>query len=129
MTSSPSSADPAPRGGEYLDYLLDLLRPWAPVAGRRMFGGYGIFRDGVMFGLVIRETLYFRTDDGNRAAYEAAGMGPFTYNRAGRVVSLAYHAVPPDLLDGGEDLVLWAESAYAAALRARRQRPRARIRR
>ena len=57
---------------EFVIHLLDLLRRWAPVAARRMFGGYGLFRGGIMFGLVSDETLFFKTDAGNRDQYEAA---------------------------------------------------------
>jgi DNA transformation protein len=104
---------------EFVIHLLDLLRRWAPVAARRMFGGYGLFRGGIMFGLVADEALFFKTDAGNRPAYEAACMAPFRYRRAGKMVALSFHAVPPDLLEAGDELAPWAAGAYAAALRTR----------
>lgn len=55
------------------------LTPMGPVTGRNMFGGFGIFMDGLMFGLVAYDELYFKVDDGNRADYESAGSRPFTY--------------------------------------------------
>jgi DNA transformation protein and related proteins len=113
------------RGGEaeseYVAYVIDLLRRWAPVAPRRMFGAHGLYRGGVMFALIADETLYFKTDAENRGDYEAAGMKPFSYERAGReAVIMSYHAVPPDLLETGDELAAWAERAFAAALRTRR---------
>jgi DNA transformation protein and related proteins len=106
---------------EYVAFILDALRLWAPVAARRMFSGYGIYRGDLMFGLVIDDTLYFKTDGDNRGDYEAAGMTPFSYARAGRqAVVMSYHTVPPDLLEAGDELGAWAERAFAAALRARR---------
>jgi DNA transformation protein and related proteins len=113
---------PAP-DDEFLAHLLDLLRRWAPVAARRMFGGYGLFRGGIMFAIVVEETLYLKTDDGNRGAFEAVGMAPFRYQRAGKLVALSYHELPAELLDAGEDLAAWAEDAFAAALRGRRKTP------
>jgi DNA transformation protein len=105
-------------------HILDLLHPWASVGARRMFSGIGLFRDGVMFGMVMRDTLYFRTDDANRGDYEAAGMVPFSYRRGDRgTVALSYHAVPLDLLDDGDELVVWARRAYDAALRRRKRAP------
>jgi DNA transformation protein len=105
-------------------HVLDLLRRGAPVAARRMFGGHGIYRGGVMFALIAGDALYFKTDAGNRGEYESAGMAPFSYARAGReAVVMSYHAVPPDLLETGDELVEWAERAFAAALRARRAKP------
>ena len=73
-----------------------------------------------MFGLVAGDELFFKTDDGNRPDYEAAGMPPFRYRRAGTSVALSFHTVPPDLLEAGDELAPWAERAYAAALRTRK---------
>jgi DNA transformation protein len=102
-------------------HIVDLLHPWAAVGARRMFSGIGLFRDGVMFGMVMRDTLYFKTDDANRGDYEAAGMAPFAYRRGDRgTVATSYHAVPLDLLDDGDELAVWAARAYDAALRGRK---------
>lgn len=110
---------------EFVEHLLDLLYGWAPVAARRMFSGHGLFRGGIMFALVADETLYLKTDDGNRARHEAAGMAPFRYNRAGKSVALGFHAAPPELLEEAEALGQWADAAWEAALRGRRKsRPR-----
>jgi DNA transformation protein len=104
----------------YVAHVVDLLRGWAPVAPRRMFGGHGLYRGEIMFALVAGEMLYFKTDALNRAEYEAAGMAPFSYARAGRhAVIMSYHAVPPDLLESESELPAWAERAFAAALRSR----------
>ena len=59
-----------------------------------MFGGAGVYCDGVMFALVPRDTLYFRVDDGNRAAYEAEGLEPFTYDGKGRTIVLPTGGCP-----------------------------------
>jgi len=110
-----------PPDSEFIVHLVDLLRRWAPVSARRMFGGHGLFRGGLMFALVSDETLYLKTDDGNQPDYEAAGMPPFRYRRAGKMVALSFHEVPPDLLEASDDLAPWAERAYEAALRASRR--------
>jgi len=116
----------APSG--FIDYVQDQLRRWAPVSARRMFSGHGLFRGDTMFALLIRETLYFRTDEVNRGEYEAAGMNPFTYRRGGRAVALAYHEVPVDILDESDLLAGWAERAYAAAVRRAIERAKPRPR-
>ncbi len=108
------------RRNEYLAHIIDLLRGWAPVTVRRMFSGHGLYRGEIIFALIIRDVLYFKTDGVNRPAYEAAGMAPFSYTRAGRpTVITSYHAVPSDLLEGDGALADWAEEAFAAALRFR----------
>jgi DNA transformation protein len=128
---APGSLDMA-RGGTHaatqsVAHVIDLLDPWAAVVPRRMFSGIGLFRDGVMFGLVIGDTLYFKTDDANRGDYEAAGTAPFSYRRGERgTIATSYHAVPPDLIEDGEELLVWARRAYDAALRRRDPAPRRR---
>ena len=92
---------------EFRDHLLDFLAPLDAVA-RGMFGGLGLFRDGLMFGLVTDDRLYFRTDDENRPDYDAAGFGPFVFTaRSGRSATMPYHEVPDDVLEDAEDLVEW----------------------
>ena len=102
---------------QFIRYLRDQLERWAPVEIRRMLGGYGVFRDGSMFGLIHDETLYLRSDETSRAAFAAAGMGPFRYRRNGRLVALGYHQAPPEALDDAALLGEWEERAFAAALR------------
>ena len=112
------------RPSEFVDFVIDILAPLGGVGARRMFGGHGLFRDGVMFGLIADDTLYIKADDENRPRFEAAGMGPFVYCRAGRDVALSYYEAPPDLFDDADELCAWARDAHQAALRARPQRHR-----
>lgn len=103
---------------EYLDFILDLLRPLAPMP-RRMFSGVGLFHGGAMFALLVRDTMYLRADDATRERFEQAGSGQFSYSRAGRQVSLsAYYVLPEGLLDQPDELLQWAREAIGAARRA-----------
>ena len=109
-------------GAEFQAFVLDLLAPLRPSA-RRLFGGVGIMRDGVMFAMLAGDTMYLRVDERTRARFEAAGSGPFRYRRAGREVALgSYYAVPDGLYDEPDTLVEWARDAMAAAQAARRRR-------
>jgi DNA transformation protein len=101
-----------------IDHILDLLRPWALVGAKRMFGGYGLYRGGVMFGIVVDDQLFLKVDDGNAADYDREDLAPFRYTRAGRTVALSYRAVPDWILDSSETLQDWARKAWEAALRA-----------
>ena len=87
---------------EFIRYLRDQFRRWGPVEIRRMFGGRGVFRGGTMFALIHDEMLFLRSDDANRAAFAAAGMGPFRYRRRGKLVALAYHQAPPEALEDSD---------------------------
>jgi DNA transformation protein len=107
------------RGSEFVDFVLESLRPLGGVSARRMFGGHGIYRDGVMFALVADDQLYLKVDDGNRAAYDAQGLQPFTYTGKGRPIRMSYYEAPSEGFDDPEILGDWAREAYAAALRAK----------
>jgi len=110
--------------GAFVDFVRDQLQPWAPVVAQRMFGGFGLYRGAVMFAIIAGDTLYFRTDEGNRPAYEDAAMPPFRYERAGRRVALRYHEVPAAVLEETDELSDWAAAAYVAALRGAAPRQR-----
>lgn len=110
---------------EYTDYLKEVLAPFAAIEARRMFGGYGLYRDGLMFALVIGEVLYLKTDAESAAAFEARGLEPFRYARGGRLVALSFHEAPAEIFEDPGEAREWASRAWAAALRsaARRRKP------
>lgn len=100
---------------EFLEFLKDQLSAFGPVNERRMFGGAGLFRDGVMFALIAEDTLYLKVDDRNRPDFEAAGMEPFTYEGKGKRMQMSYSEIPPDALEEPGDLADWANKALEAA--------------
>lgn len=111
-------------GHEYLDYLHDLFSAFAPVTTRAMFGGHGVYRDGVILALVIDELLYLKVDDQTRAAFEAAGSAPFVYEAKGKRVPMSYWTVPDEALDSPQEFRPWAQRAWEAALRKPKSKPR-----
>ncbi len=106
----------------FVDYLLELLEPLPGVTAKRMFGGYGLFRAGLMFGLVADSTLYFKVDDANRAHFTERELLPFTYEAKGKPMTMSYYEAPGEVLDNSDDMVEWAEIAYGAALRTQKKR-------
>ena len=108
---------------DYCDHLIDLLAPWDVVSVRRMFGGYGVYRQGLIFGLVIEDVLYFKADEMNRPDYEAQGCEPFTYEAKGKRISIMYWQVPECALEEPEMLGEWAEKSYQASIRAQQKKP------
>jgi DNA transformation protein len=98
--------------------LRELLDPLGVIRFRRMFGGMGIYAGELMFGLVIDEVLYFKTDATTQPDYSAEGCGPFIYARKdGRQVSISYWRVPERLLDEPEELLSWGRAAHGVAIR------------
>ena len=114
-----------PRRNEFVEHVLELLAPSGNVAARRMFGGFGIYRDGLMFALVADDVLYLKADGANRGEFEAAGAEPFTYRARRKQVILSYWRAPDEALESGTTMLAWARSAYAAALRAKAVSPTA----
>lgn len=103
---------------EFVEYLLELLESLGPVSAKKMFGGFGIFLDELMFGLVSKNTFYLKVDNGNRPDFEAKGLGPFTYQRKNKGYSMSYYEVPYEAMDEQTELCKWAQKAYDAAVRA-----------
>lgn len=93
------------------------------VSARSMFGGWGLYREGRMFGLIADDTLYLKVDDKNRPMFDAEGLGPFVYEGKNKPVSMSYYEVPPEALDDPSAMRPWAVSAYDAALRAGAPKP------
>ena len=103
---------------EFVSYLMELLAPFGNTRAKRMFGGHGIFRDELMFGLVADEILYLKADDENRADFEARGLERFVYYKKGKPMYLSYYQAPEEALDNPRDMLVWAEKSFAAAIRS-----------
>ena len=100
-------------------HLMDVLRPLGGVTAKRMFGGAGLFRDGLMFGLVSDEVLYLKADVETVADFEAEGLGPFTYGtKNGDRVLTSYWRAPEHLLDDDDEMRAWCRRAAGVATRA-----------
>ena len=112
-----------PKPTQFVELVIEALRAFGPVTTRSMFGGWGFYRDGVFFALVANDTLYFKSDDENRAAFERASPGPFTFMKKGEEVVTHYYAVPEDAFEDPQVMARWAREGYAAALRAATRRP------
>lgn len=109
----------------FAEFLREQLAPLGSITTRRMFGKTGVFCDGLMLGMVRDNTLYFRVDDDNRAAFkEAESFPPLNYEKQGGVIDLAFWRAPDRLFDEPDELVRWARAALGAALRVAAKRDR-----
>ena len=92
----------------YLDYILqDVLGHIEGLHHRAMFGGVGIYKDGVIFGLIYDNQLYFKVNNANRSRYESADSHPFTYDSNGKQVQLSYWAVPESVMEDSDAVSDW----------------------
>lgn len=100
-------------------FVLDLvarLEPLGEVSARRMFGGFGLYCEGVFFGVVDEGVAFFRVDETTVGDYRAAGSGPFHPIRD-KPSMQTYFEVPLGVLERDEELRTWARKAVEAARR------------
>src|SRR6202022_4133466 len=102
----------------YAEFLREQLAPLGRLTMRRMFGKTGVFCDGLMFGMVTDDKLYFRVDDHNES------VPPLSYEKKGCSIDLSFWRAPERLFDEPDELVTWARAALAAARRVAAKRKR-----
>jgi DNA transformation protein len=84
-----------------------------------MFGGAGVFANGLMFGLIVKDTLYLKADAETSSQFSELGLKPFEYRgKSGKPVSLGYFTAPPQCLEDPSEMASWARKSHSAALRA-----------
>jgi len=106
------------RQKEFVEHIIHLSQVIGPVYSKRMFGGYGVFLEGLMFGLIFRNTLYFKVDANSRNYYIKRGLEPFSYQRQGKKLSLNYYQAPEEVLDDITVMKEWCNCAFEVAIRA-----------
>jgi DNA transformation protein len=101
------------------DTIRDLFGDFGPVDIRRMFGGVGVFVDGLMIAIVTRgDVIYLKADADTIPSFETEGLAPFSYaTKNGEHKLTSYWRMPDRLYDDPEELARWARDAHAAALR------------
>ncbi len=104
------------------EFIRELFAPFGPVTVKRMFGGAGIWSEGLMFGLVFDGAIFLKVDESSIPDFEREGSQAFVYTRAkskGRVgrASLSYWRLPERLYDDPDELAVWAARALAIAER------------
>jgi len=103
---------------EFVSHIVDLMQSIGPVQAKRMFGGHGIFLDGLMFGLIADSELYLKADKNDADAFINRGLEAFSYRNKDRLFKMAYYQAPEEALEDTEAMNAWANQAYAVALQA-----------
>jgi DNA transformation protein len=105
-----------PLSDEFIDYIIDQLSAWGDVSARKMFGGAGLYCDGVMFGLIADDVAYLKVDDSNRKDFVKAGSSPFNpYPDKVKTTVMSYYEIPADVLENPDQLAEWAQRSLAVA--------------
>jgi DNA transformation protein len=107
---------------EFAEYVAELLAPQGRILVRRMFGGHGVYCDGLFIAILSGETLYFKADEASRREFENLNCAQFSYARAGKTARLGFYAAPAESLESPALIIPWAHLALQAALRAHAER-------
>jgi DNA transformation protein len=103
------------RDDSFKEFVLDQLSTLPDVRAKAMFGAHGIYSGDHFFGILDEGRLFFKTDAVSAADYTARGMDAFTYEMKGKTMTMAYHEVPPDVLEQPHELTRWARKAIQLA--------------
>lgn len=112
---------------EFIANLSDVFALFGAIETKRMFGGYGVYRDGLMFALVADDVLYLKADESSVGYFIELGMEQFEYEKRGKRVKMAYYAAPEEIFENPVHAREWADRAYETALRAKRLKGKARV--
>lgn len=96
-------------------FVLDQLGALPDLRAKAMFGAHGLYSDGKFFGIIDEGRVFFKTDAQSEAEYTLRGMEPFTYEMKGKVMTMSYHEVPPEVLEQPQELTIWAQRAIKIA--------------
>src|SRR5688500_18820582 len=110
----------------FIEHLHDLFAALGPISTRAMFGGHGVYFEGLSIGIVIDDALYLKADDATREHFEAAGCAPFVYAGQQQPITTSYWSLPEDAMESPQAMLPWAKLAFEAALRKPRSSKKAR---
>jgi len=108
----------------FKEFVLDQLSALPELRARAMFGAHGLYSGERFFGILDEGRLFFKTDAQSQTDYTARGMGAFTYEMKGKVMTMAYHEVPPDVLENPHELTAWARKAIQLAAAKAKKKPK-----
>ncbi len=109
---------------EYLDYLKDQFSILSNVTVKRMFGGAGVFRHGLMFAVYVGDGIALKADKETIPDFQNEDCVEWLPEKKnGTRVSMGYWYAPEFIFDDEDELRVWAEKAFEAAVRFDRKKP------
>ena len=105
---------------DFIAHVLEMMRQGGRATARAMFGGHGVYLDGLIVGIVDDDVLYLKTDDATRAAFVERELPPFRYRgHDGELHETGYLRAPDEALESPAAMHEWLRAALAASLRAK----------
>ena len=100
---------------DFFEFVQDQLSPWSKIDTKRMFGVLGLYREGLMFGIIAKNMVYLKVDESNKNKYIEAGSTSLKVFKSNSEVP-SYYELPVDVLENGDEFVEWAKESYAIQL-------------
>lgn len=102
--------------------MTEIFGSFEGVSSRAMFGGWGIYKDGLIFALIADGQLYFKVDSTNKEDYEKAGSKPFVYEMGNhKKTTMSYWELPENVSEGRELLTIWVEKSVDASRKTKKK--------
>jgi DNA transformation protein and related proteins len=98
--------------------LKALFEPFGSINVKRMFGGAGVYADGLCFAIALKGEVFLKTDALSRAEFSAVGSAPFVYVAKGKPRPTSYWSLPASAHEDADELRRWATAGLEAARRA-----------
>jgi DNA transformation protein len=105
----------------FVEYVKDLLEPFAPVRVRAMFGGYGVYKDQYVIALIADNELYFKATPEVAEYFKSYGSEPFTYQGKTKPVAMSYWRVLPEIMDDQDELNKWFDLSVQSAVKSKKK--------
>ncbi len=99
---------------DYLEFVLEQLENFGEITYKKMFGGVGFYKEGIMFGGIMGGTLHLKVSEVTRPQFEAMGMGSFFDDKKNKTKP-KYYEVPIEIVEDRDELAKWATTAYEIA--------------
>lgn len=108
---------------QFAESLHDLFAGLGPVKIKRMFGGHGVWHDGLMCALVAADTLYLKADAQTAPHFDALALPAFSFRRGDKLMQTSYRQAPETVFEDRHEARTWTRRAFEAALRSANARP------
>ena len=105
---------------EFVTWLEDIFAIVPDTTVKKMFGGVGMFRHGLMYALAMSDgRVALKADSDTTPAFQAENCDEWSYQRKdGKVTKMGYWYLPERLLEDPDELLEWSLAAFDVAVRA-----------
>lgn len=104
------------------EYVVhDLLAHIPDITSRAMFGGYGLYKDGFIFAIIVEDELYFKVDKSNQPDYERYGSQPFVYQGKNKPMTMAYWKLPAEIMENPDKLEQWVITSWQISQKGKKK--------